>query len=215
MTEEERREASRDMGMALELAAQELLASPSLARRAAAQAVPLLEAAVRDRPDDLPARESLGYALGMLDRLAEARQNYEEVLRIEPGRELALPYLARTLSGLKRPDLAARALREVIAVNPWRSDYRLALARSCAQAGDWPGAAAACREALRLNPELVEARSLLVQACLHSAAPQEADSEFQTLLRFYPADRERWQQWYRQQKQAGPGAVGHASNGRP
>jgi hypothetical protein len=66
--------------------------------------------------------------------------------------------------------------------------------------------------ALQLNPELMEARSLLVQACLRSDSPREADSEFQTLLRFYPADRERWQQWYRQQR-AGPGAVGHASNG--
>ena len=73
MTEEERREAARDMGVALELAAQNLLASPPLARRAAARAVPLLEAAVRDRPDDLRARDSLGYALGMLDRLEDAR----------------------------------------------------------------------------------------------------------------------------------------------
>jgi predicted CXXCH cytochrome family protein len=214
MTEEERCEAARDMGVALEVAAQELLASPAAARRAAARAVPMLEAAVRDRPDDHRARESLGFALGMLDRLAEARQNYEEVLRREPGREMALPYLARTLSGLGRPDLAARALHEVISVNPWRSDYRLALARSRAQAGDWQGAESACREALRLNPELVEARTLLVQACLHSASPQEADAEFQTLLRFYPADRERWQQWYRQQGQGGSGAAGHASNGR-
>src|SRR5262249_33497010 len=58
MTKQERREAARDRGMALELAAQALLAAPPLARLAASQAVPLLEAAVRDRPDDLPARES-------------------------------------------------------------------------------------------------------------------------------------------------------------
>jgi hypothetical protein len=150
MTVEERREAARDRGVALELAAQALLAAPPLARLAAAHAVTFLEAAVRDHPDDLPARESLGYALGMLDRLAEARHAYEEALRIEPRREMALPYLARTLAGLRRHDLAAAALREVIAVNPWRSDYRLALARNCAQARDCPGAVAACREAIRL-----------------------------------------------------------------
>jgi tetratricopeptide (TPR) repeat protein len=215
MTEEERREAARDMGVALELAAQELLASPSLARRAAVRAVPLLETAVRDRPGDLRARESLGYALGMLDRLEEARHAYEEVLRIEPHRELALPYLGRTLAGLRWPDLAVAALREVIAVNPWRSDYRLALARYYAQARDWPGAVAACREALRLNPELFEARLLLVQCDLRSGAAAEADAEFRTLLRFYPADREAWQQWYEQQKRAGTGVAGRASNGHP
>ena len=103
----------------------------------------------------------------------------------------------------------------MIAVNPWRSDYRLALAQNCAQAGDWAGAVAACREALRLNPELVEARSLLVQGYLGAGEPAKADAEFQVLLRFHPASRDAWQQWYEQQKQAGPGAVGHASNGHP
>jgi Flp pilus assembly protein TadD len=215
MTVEERREAARDRGVAWELAAQALRADPSLTRLAATQAVPLLEAAVRDRPDDLRARESLGYALGMLDRLAEARHEYEEVLRIERRRELALPYLARTLAGLRRPDLAAAALREVIAVNPWRSDYRLALARNCAQVGDWSESAAACREAIRLNPELSEARSLLVQAYLHSAAPEEADAQFRTLLRFYPASRDDLQKWYERQKQAAVGGVGHASTDYP
>jgi predicted CXXCH cytochrome family protein len=214
MTVEERREAARDQGVALELAAQELVASPPLARRAATQAVPLLEAAVRERPDDLRARESLGYALGMLDRLADAQRAYEEALRIQPRREQALPYLARTLGGLRRPDLATAALRKVIAVNPWRSDYRLALARYCVQVRDWQGAIAACHEAIRLNPELFEARLLLIQGYLHSAAPTEADAEFRTLLQFYPADREAWQQWY-EQKRAGTGDAVPTSNGRP
>ena len=121
----------------------------------------MLEAAVRDRPDDLPARESLGYALEILDRPEEALRAFEEVLRIEPGRELTLPSSARVLARLQRPDLARLALQKTIAVNPWRSEYRLALAEVCCQAGDWPGAVAACREAIRLNPELFEARSLL------------------------------------------------------
>jgi Flp pilus assembly protein TadD len=215
MTQQERREAARDRGVALELAAQSLRAAPRLTRLAAQQAVPLLEAAVRDRPADLNARESLGYALGMLDRMAEARQTYEEILRIEPRRELTLPYLARTLAALRQPDLAAAALREAIAVNPWRSDYRLALSQDCAEAGDWSGAVASCREALRLNPELFEARSLLVRCYLRSGESAKADAEFQTLLRFYPDRREDWRRWYEQQKRAGAGDGGHASNGLP
>lgn len=215
MTRDEKLEAGRDMGVALELAAQELLASPPLARRAAARAVPLLETAVRAHPDDLRARESLGYALGMLDRLSEARQVYEETLRIEPGRELALPYLARTYSGLNQPDLAAATMREVIAVNPWRSDYRLALARYCEQARDWPGVVSACLEAIRLNPELVEARSLLVQGYLGTGDRTTADARFQEFLAFHPADHEAWRRWYEERKQSGPRASGHASNRRP
>jgi hypothetical protein len=214
MTAQERRQAARDRGVALVLAALLPGVSPQLARLAASQAVPLLEAAVRDRPDDLPARESLGYTLGMLDRLEEARSAYEEVLRFEPRREASLPYLARTLAGLRRPDLARQALQEAIAVNPWRSDYRLALARICAQAGDWPGAVAACREAIRLNPELFEARSLLVQCHLRRGAAAEADAAFRTLLLFYPAGRDVWQQWYERQKQEA-GQVESSRAGKP
>jgi Flp pilus assembly protein TadD len=206
MTKQERREAARDRGVALEVAAQSLGAAPQLARLAASQAVPLLEAAVRDRPDDLPARESLGYALGMLDRLKEARSAFEEVLRFDPRREISLPYLARTLTDLGRPDLAREALQEAIAVNPWRSSHRLALARNSSQAGDWSGAVAACREALRINPELFEARSLLVQCYLRSGAVAEADAEFRTLLLCYPANREVWQKWYERRKRD-PGSV--------
>ena len=215
MTEEERREAARDMGVALELAAQNLLAAPPLARLAAAQAVPLLEAAVRDRPDDLRARESLGYALGMLDRLAEARSVYEEVLRIEPSRELALPYLARTLAGLRRPDLAAAAFRE--------RDRRQSLAVGLSpDAGPelCPGAGLArCGGGLpRGDPAQPRAVGGAVAAgpgLPRAGEPAKADAEFQILLRFYPADRETWQQWYEQQKKAGPGASGRASIGQP
>jgi tetratricopeptide (TPR) repeat protein len=215
MSKEERREAARDRGIALELAAQALMASPKLTRLAATQAAPLLKAAVRDHPDDLRAHESLGYALGMLDRLPEARHAYEEILRVAPRRESALPYFARTLAGLRQPDRAVAAVREVIAVNPWRSDYRLALARFCIQAGDWSAAAAACRDAIHINPELYEARSLLVQCFLKSGAPDKAEREFRTLLRFDPANKAVWQKWYeREAREPRPVDPDPASNGR-
>jgi tetratricopeptide (TPR) repeat protein len=196
----------------MELAAQTLRHAPQLARRAASQAVPLLEAAVRDHPDDLHARESLGYALGMLDRLADARRVYEEVLRVEPHRETSLPYLGRTLAALGQPDRADAALREVIAVNPWRSGYRLALARYRSLAGDWAEAASASREAIRLNPELFEARPLLVQCLVRSGAAEEADAEFRTLLLFVPDRRDEWRRWYDGQKRE-PKPVGTAGAG--
>ena len=66
MTAEERRDAARDMGVAQGWAARNLRASPQVATAAAMQGLPLLEAAVRDRPDDLSARESLGHAYAIL-----------------------------------------------------------------------------------------------------------------------------------------------------
>ncbi len=205
MTEDERRDATRDVGVSLESIARIVRRSPQLAKARGREALPLLEAAVRDRPDDLPARESLGYALETQDRAEEALREYEEVLRREPGRELTLPSSARALIHLARPDLARLALQKAIAINPWRSEYHLALGGVCRQTGDWPGAVAACREAIRLNPELFEARSLLIQCYLWSNQPDKADAELQIMLRFYPASRDVWQQWYAQQKQARPG----------
>ena len=128
---------------------------------------------------------------------------------------MTLRSAGRVLARLQRPDRARAALQKAIAVDPWRSDYRLALARACAQARDWPAAVAACREAIRLDPELFEARSLLVQCYLRSGEPAKADAEFRTLLRFSPASREVWEQWYEQQKQAGPDDAGPASNDHP
>ena len=122
MTEDERRLAERDLGVALRLGARLIKATPPMARVAATQAVPLLEFAVRDRPDDLLAHESLGQALGLLDRDEEAFRVFEELLHIEPRHELALRSSGRVLTRLQRPDLARAALRKAIAVDPWRSE---------------------------------------------------------------------------------------------
>jgi predicted CXXCH cytochrome family protein len=215
MTGEERRDAARDLGVALATVARRWRADPELTRRAATQALPLLEAAVRDHPDDLYAGDSLGYVLGVLSRPADALRAFERILSIQPGREWTLSYSALALKGLERFDLARAALEKTIAVSPWRSDYRLGLARVCSQAGDWAGAVAACREAIRLDPELVDARSLLVQSYLQSHEPNKAEAELQVLLRLYPASREAWQRWYKQQKQAGPAGGGSPSSGGP
>ena len=214
MSEEERRDSARDLGVALGWAARTMNA-PQLARVAATQALPLLEAAVRDRPDDLAARESLGHAYRFLDRREDALRAFEEVLRIEPGSELTLRSTGRLLADLQRLERARSVFEKAIAVNPWRSDYRPALAQVCYEAGDWSGAVAACQAAIRLNPELFAARSLLIQSFLRSHQPEKADAEFQTLLRLYPASREVWQQWYESQKQAGRAAVDSSTTSTP
>jgi tetratricopeptide (TPR) repeat protein len=214
MSEEERRDSARDLGVALSWAARTMNA-PQPAKVAATQALPLLEAAVRDRPDDLVARESLGHAYRFLNQPEDALRTFEEVLRIEPDRELTLRSTGILLAGLQRPERACRVFQEAIAVNPWSSGHREALAQVCYQAGDWSGAVAACQAAIRLNPDLFAARSLLIQSFLRSHQPEKADAEFRTLLRLYPASREVWQQWYESQKQGGQPGVGSPTTDTP
>jgi predicted CXXCH cytochrome family protein len=215
MTQEERRDASRDLGLALALAAQVLNAEPQLARTAATQALLLLEAAVRDHSEDQAARDSLGLVLETLGKGEEALRTYQDVLRREPARESTLRAAGSLLVRLNRPELARLVLQDAIALDPWRSKYHAAMALANAQSGDLPGAIAACREAIRLNPELLAARSRLVQFYLRSHQPGGADAAFQTLLRFYPASREVWQQWYEQQKQTGSLGVDFPTSREP
>jgi Flp pilus assembly protein TadD len=206
MSETERRDSARDLGVALTLAARNTR-SPGRARVAATAALTLLEAAVRAGPADLDARDSLAHALGFLDRPDDALRAFEEVLRREPGRELTLRSTGLLLAGLQRLQRARAVFEQAIEVNPWCSEYRALLARACYQAGDWSGAIAACQAGIRLNPELLAARSLLIESLLRSHQANEADAEFQTLLRLYPASREVWQEWYEGQKRAAAGAL--------
>jgi predicted CXXCH cytochrome family protein len=215
LTEEERRDAARDMGVALGWVARNLRSSPQVAGAAATQALAFLQPTVRERPNDLAARESLGHVLAILDRGNEALREFQAALAIEPRQESALFSTGRVLTRLRQPDLARTLFQQTVAANPWRSEYRVALANASFSSGDWSGAIAGCREAIRLNPELVEARSLLVRSHLRLHELQQADAQFEILLRFYPAGRDVWQQWYDQQKSAIAGGVGPATTTAP
>jgi Flp pilus assembly protein TadD len=215
LSEEERRDAARDIGVALGSTARSLRSSPPVARVPAMHGLALLQAAVRDRPDDLTARESLGHVLAILDRRDEALAQFQGALAIDPRQEAVLFSAGRLLNLLRQPDAARTLLQRTIAVDPWRSEYHLALAGACYQTGDWPAAVAACREAIRLNPELRAARTLMVRAYLRSHEPEKAESEFQVLLRVYPASREVWQRWYQEQKRPGRDRAGAINTGEP
>ncbi len=135
MTDVERQAAERDIGVAQGWAARSLSGTPQVARFAAIQGLPVLEAAVQDRPDDLVAREFLGHAFESLNRHEDALHAFEDVLGVQPQRELALRATGRLLTRLNRPELARTQFQKAIAVNPWISFYRMGLARACHRAG--------------------------------------------------------------------------------
>jgi hypothetical protein len=189
MDDADRAEAERDRGIALSREG----------RAGAVEALPLLEAALSARPDDLPACEAMGDVLGRLGRAEEGLVAYRRALARDPTRQTALEGAA---------DLAAKAghtqdgiayWRQAIAINPWRSDFHAELARGELKVGDWRAGAEACRESLRLNPFVVEVRKWLIQCYLHLGKPDAARSEFETLLGFDPPDRDALQRWFSSQ----------------
>ena len=183
----DRANAERDRGIAL----------CREGRVGAVAALPLLEAALASRPDDLPALDAFGEALGLVGRSREGLAAYRRALDREPVRETALEGGATVAARAGRLNEAIDLWERAIAVNPWRSDYHAELARLRMQAGQWRPAAESCRQVLRLNPAIIVARKWLVQCCLRLGDTTAARAEFDTLLRCDAPEREALLSWYR------------------
>jgi Flp pilus assembly protein TadD len=175
----ERTEIERDRGVAL------CRDGPAGAR----VALPLLEAALAARTDDVTAWECKGLALGGLGRYDEALAAFREALTREPGRESALVGAARVAARLDRCQDAAAYWRRAIAIDRWRSDYHSELAFLSFRDRDWQSTADACRDALRLNATSVKVRKLLIQCYLNLGKIEAARGELETVLGFDPPDR--------------------------
>jgi len=159
-------------------------------RRAAEEALPLIDAVLAARPDDPVALESKAGILGRLGRPADGLAACRLALAHDPNRPTALEgaaYFAR-LAG--RTQESIEFWKRAIAVDPWRFQYRGELALAEAASRNWRGAADACREALRLNPFAVPVRRRLLQSYLHLGERQAARAELEIILGFDPPDRD-------------------------
>jgi Tetratricopeptide repeat/Doubled CXXCH motif (Paired_CXXCH_1)/Cytochrome c554 and c-prime len=152
-------------------------------------ALPLLEAALAARSDDVTAWECKAHALYILGRYDEALAAYRKALSIEPGRESAVIEAARVAVKLDQRQDAATYWQRAIAINPWRSDYHGELARVYFSDRDWQASADACLQALRLNSSWLKVRKLLVQCYLNLGNIEAARGELETVLGFDPPDR--------------------------
>ncbi|MGC8640318.1 MAG: tetratricopeptide repeat protein [Isosphaeraceae bacterium] len=186
MNERQRRAADRDLGVAL------CRDGPA----AASVALPLLEAALAARPDDLDGWEAKGFALDQLGRYQEGLAAFRSALDREPGRESALLGAADAAARARRQDEAIALLRRAIAINPTRWSYRADLASLLFRVRDWSAAAEAGREAIRLSPADLTTRKLLVRSYLRMGDSQAARRELQTLLGFNPPDRDELIRWF-------------------
>jgi tetratricopeptide (TPR) repeat protein len=186
MSAAELRATDRDLGVALRWQG----------RRYAAEALPLLERARADHPDDVLAWESLGFALWGLGRRAEALGVFESVLGAAPDRESTLASAAQLAGSLERPAHAAELWRRTIAVDPWRSDYYADLADQLVRLGQWPAAIEAADHALRLSPANRTAHTAVIVATLRSGSRAKARARFDTFLGFDPPDRETLLRWF-------------------
>jgi Flp pilus assembly protein TadD len=184
----------RDLGVALVRLSDEdasLVTSANLDT-----AISLLEAAVRNDPQDWDAIEALAHAVGSQGQRERSLALFQQVLDSRPQRELSLYSAASRAQQLKRYDLAIELWRRTIAVNPWTQRPYQSLALALGEQRDWTGAAAAARRALDLFPGDSRSRQLLVECHLWLGDAASADSEFVTLLRLEPEKSEALRRWY-------------------
>jgi Flp pilus assembly protein TadD len=190
-------EATRSYGLAL-IGMLDLGPPEELTRKLGAEALPLLEAAVRRDRLDAPAWEGQGTALWCLGRKAEALAAYEKALALRPDQENTL-YLAGKLALQSDRRPAGRALLErAVQINPWRWQYHHLLGADAYQGRDWERAEWALRKSLQLEPfNSTSRRKLLVGSLLRRGRADAARAEFETLLRMSPEERrQELGQWF-------------------
>jgi Tfp pilus assembly protein PilF len=183
MDERERAAAGREVGVAL--------ARSYEWPESASAALPLLEAALSERPDDVRAWECKGVALARLGQHEQSQAAFRTALAREPNRESALADAADFADDGGRHDDAIALWRRAIAINPWPAEYHGRLAYALFQARDWREAAKECRAALRLNPVEHLARELLIRCELRLKDHEAALKEFRTLLELDPSNRDQ------------------------
>ncbi len=131
-------------------------------------ALPLLEAALAARSDDVTAWECKGHALARPRPVRRSIGAFRKAVTMEPGRESAVVEAARVAAKIDRRPDAAAYLQRAIAINPWRSDYHAELAFVYFYDRNWQASADACRAGP--SPQLVPrqcqevARSVLSQS---------------------------------------------------
>jgi tetratricopeptide (TPR) repeat protein len=140
-----------------------------------AQAVDLLEEAVRLRPDYAKAQYSLGLAYQAINKMDKAVAAYQSAVSLEPGYTSALNNLGRILLQMRRAEDALPYLARAAQSDPRHATSRFNLGGALQALGRSAEAAAAYEEGLAIDPGQVE--FLIRASWLRATAPGARDCE--------------------------------------
>jgi Tfp pilus assembly protein PilF len=147
-----------------------------------AKAIPRYQAALRQRPDWLPALRRLAASLDAAGQGDRALATLQRAVQIAPANADAWHELGEVYLRQGRPADAAAALRKALDLDREIAEVHNAFGVILAQSHD-PRADQAFREAVRIGPEYVEARTNLASVL---ADPREAAYQFERALRVQP-----------------------------
>jgi tetratricopeptide (TPR) repeat protein len=139
-------------------------------------------------PDSVMAHNNLGHAFFQLGRMADAKSEFEAVLRLNPAYPEAHYNLGSALLELGRAPEAIGRLEEAIRLKPTHANAHNNLGSALLQTGRPADAIKEYEEALRLNPNHPKAHYNLATALLEMGRQPEAIRELEATLRVNPAD---------------------------
>jgi hypothetical protein len=170
----------------------------ALASRLGAEALPLLDRALRRDRRDAAVWEAKGTALWCVGRKAEALAAYDQSLNVRPGQENTLHLAGKLALQLDRREKGRDYLERAVRMNPWRWQYYHLLGADSFQARDWARAERELRQSLQMEPfNSTTRRKMLVRSCLRMGQTEKARVEFETLLRISLDDRRpELQSWF-------------------
>ncbi len=182
------RELARDLGLAL--------ASGNPSPHSAALAIPLLEVALQNDPDDIEVWEKKGLAFLMQGSQGQALAAFQTALAKDRNRELALFMAAKTAYNLGERQAAATFFGRARQLNPWNPGYRSGLAAVLADKGAWEEACRECQAWLQLEPASIAARKFWIGCLLRTGQDHEARAELGRTLALHPKNAEQLKSWF-------------------
>ncbi len=143
-----------------------------------ARAAEALEQFLASHPDHLPARFNLAYCYAELKRYADARKNYEDVLKLEPALYQANLNLGLILLEQQDFSAAVAPLEKVVAGKPDEARGHSLLAFAFEKSGKLAEAAEHYRVASRADPKNFDFHLALARVEYERKDFAQAESEF-------------------------------------
>ena len=160
-------------------------AQAALDRNNFESAIPPLQKFLAEKPDVAFAHFQLAYAYTGLNRVDEARAEYERCVALDPKMAEAQLNLGILLLE-KDAAAAAPPLRKAVALMASQSRPRFLLGIALERSGDLAGAADSYEAAAHLNPSDTEAQTHLGEMYLQLKRPADAEKRFRAVLESQP-----------------------------
>ena len=191
-------EILRDLGLAMINIAR-VEDRDEVRREICSRALPFLDMAVHNDPDDIDAQEAQGFGFWVRGNPRKALATLETALAKVPEREVSREDAARIAAQLGQDETAIAHWRKLLAANPWNPAGHYLLAKLLAQRGSWPEAMDEARASIKLDPTEPAPRMLLAAGYLQEGDKKQAQQEFETVERLKPPQLEKLREWFRQQ----------------